>query len=225
MSRLSDLTAKVASIPAKITESTIVGQLKHYSEKTAEAADKLDRATRGRSFAVLVFPHGDFSNISEKTAKATQAARVIKENAFNLSTIGKLDSHFAQLTDCASSAESTLKNQWKTMVKSRSDDYTKLVDVIVRIQLAPGPALRIALGRFSSLAEKPPLSLEAARSAKGALDAVVDKIREIGLAGEAGTFLIDVVAGRGDLKAIGKPDVRSFLDRYDLWTILKVALR
>jgi hypothetical protein len=48
---------------------------------------------------------------------------------------------------------------------------------------------------------------------------------EGGLGGKLGGFLTAVGEGRGDAKALLEPEVRAFLDKHDLWSVLAVSFR
>ena len=227
MIRLQHLRANILAIPDKRMRSDFVGTLRQYSEKAQAARSTLEDAVHGQNQVVYVFPEADLSDSNSKASKAISSARNLAGKVSKDPTVirGKgTDTSIANISSLADSSLSDLKSQWKKLVLGRTKAFRSLVAAAEEAKLQGSLRLRNLLDSLEAKAASLPLSREQAESTRQQLDDLVKFVGELGLEGDVGAFLISAASGTADPRALYNPEVKEFVERHDLWRLLRVKL-
>jgi hypothetical protein len=227
MTRLQGLRANILAIPDKRMRSDFVGTLRQYCEKVQKSRAMLENAVHGQKQAVYVFHDADVSESNTKASKAISAAKNLAEKIgkdFTLVQGKGTDKSVVTISDLAEASLNELKSQWRKLVLGRTRTFQTLVQAAKEANLEGSEMLRILLSSIEGKATIPPTTFEQAEEIKRQLDDLSKSISDIGLEGEVGAFLISAAKGTADPQALYKPAVKEFIERHDLWRLLRVSL-
>ena len=226
MSTLKGLKIKIELIPEKRRKANLVGKLSRYGKMVADARDTLVRSLEAKKHALVVFPDGNFVKTMQQAQRATAIATKLRNRlSKDLGAIEKSDDEFTAISDHAKAAHNALKDQWNSLIIGKIQDFENLVKATKEAGLEGSQKLDQTLTRLSEQGSNPPMNDGAAIRAKAILDSLVSSVRGLGLEGEAGQFLVDASAGKGDPQALYKPEIKHLIDKYKLWSLLRVKLR
>jgi hypothetical protein len=226
MTKLQELRTNILAIPDKRMRSDFVGTLRQYCEKARTSRTALENAIRGQNQIAYVFE----ADLSDSISKASKAISTAKNLASRVSKDPKIiqgrgtDTSIANISSLADSALSDLKSQWRKLLLGRIRTFRSLVEAAEEAKLQGGLRLRNLLDSMEERANNPPFSHEQAEATKQQLDDLVRSISAIGLEGEVGAFLISAANGSANPQALYNPEVKEFIDRHDLWRMLRVKL-
>jgi hypothetical protein len=123
-------------------------------------------------------------------------------------------------------ARKALRERWRAFVEVTKRDYGVLERAGREAQLGGAAGLESALLAFDSVANIPPPTTGAAQKVREHLEALRIAVRDLGLAGEVGDFMVAAAEGRADPRDLYKPSVKEFLDgRPEVWRLLTVKLQ
>ena len=227
MNRLQDLRCNILAIPDKRKRSDFVGRLRQYSKMVQNARIDLEKTICGQKHIAHVFFDADLSGSSNRTLKAISTARNLANKVtkdLEAITRRSTENSVANIISLAESSLNELKIQWKKLVLGRSRTYQNLVEAAKEANLEGSMRLKNMLSSIEEKAANLPLTLDQAERIKQQLSDLVKSISELGLEGEVGDFLIRAAEGSADPKELYKPAVKEFIERHDLWRLLRVRL-
>lgn len=227
MSRWLELKKKIESIPEKERRKNLVGKLAHYNQKTTQAYDSLVWSVRTQQCVRSIFPNGGFQRSVEQTRKASNVARTLQKKLVKQIEAIKedaLDKQFLAIDEFAKAAQRNLKEQWNDLLARKIADFEKLVNAASGANLAGSKSLTGILNRLRAQIVNPPHHDDAAKRIATDLETLENSVGTLGLKGRAGEFLMAAAAGQGNPKDLGDPEIVAFIERYNLWSLLKVKL-
>ncbi len=181
----------------------------------------------GRRNAHQVFPEEIPPDPSDKARQAARSAgTLLRKLAKDQSFIEKSNvaTSLAGINDTVLSSYNAFKSQWKNTILAKTEVFVGLVEAAKEAKLEGSDSLGSLLGLIMAKANEPPASEEQARVIRGKLDDLVKGIAALELEGEGGKFLIEAANGSADARALFKPEVEQFINRFDLWKLLRVRL-
>jgi len=227
MSNLLSLKDKILSITGKRQRSDLVGKLRQYSEKMKKANNLLEKEVNGRKQSLYVSPESDFSESAGKVAKASRiAGNISTKLSSDPNVIEKktTDTSLVNISDLADSSHTILKNQWKNLIQGQVATFESLVTAAKEAKLEGSIRLESLLLSIKGRAQNPPATREEAEKIRQELDALIKTVSELGLEGEVAKFLVNAAAGKGDPQALYIPEVKQFIERFNLWHLLQVKI-
>lgn len=227
MNRLKKLRADILSIPDKRMRSDFVGTLQQYCDRIQKARSTLEIAVNGQSQVVSVFPESDLSDSIDKASKAISTARNLATKVDKDPKVisGKaVENSLANISSLADSSLNSLKIQWKKLVQGKIRAFKSLIGAAEEANIHGSIKLRMLLDSLEEKATTPPSSREQVKATKQQVEDLVNSIIDIGLEGEVGAFLISAANGLGDPRILFKPAVKEFVERHNLWGLLRVRL-
>lgn len=227
MNHLQSLRADILSIPDKRKRSNFVGTIRQYSDRAKKSRDSLKNAVHGQKHVALIFPENGLLDSVNKASKAISTARSLvgKVSRDPNAIQGKAaDTAIANIASLADSSLNDLRTQWKRLVLGKIQAFQSLVKAAEEAKLQGSSKLRTLIDSLGERANTPPYSIEQAEIVKQQLDDLVTSLSAIGLEGEVGIFLIDAAKGSANPQALFDPVVKEFVERHDLWRLLRVKL-
>jgi len=227
MLKLHELKVRIESIPEKRRRKNLVGKLQQYNQMTTQAREVVTACSRGQRYAKLVFPDGDFQRIAEQTRKAANVARRLRKKiAENMDAIETKASNdqFISIGDSARFAHATLKDRWGQLIVRKVADFENLVKAARGANLEGNLSMVEIMRRLSESAGTPPTNEQAAQRIVADINRLDESVSTLGLKGRAGQFLVDAAAGRGNPQDLLAPEVKEFIEQYELWGLLTVRL-
>ena len=228
MNNLAALREKILSIPPKRQRQDLVGSLRQYNEKAQKASGILRTVVNGRNLVSQVFPDGQFSESVDKVRQAARSAgNLLKKLEKDPGIIEKrsFDKLLAGINELALSSLGPLKIQWKKLVSGRIQAFAGLVAAAAEAKLEGSTDLENLLHSIEARMNEPPVSEEQAVSIRNDLDDLVKGVAALELEGPGGLFLIEAAKGAADPRALYEPEIRQFIEKFDLWRLLRVRLQ
>lgn len=227
MNDLQRLKVDILSIPDKRKRSDFVGTLRQYSEKVQKARANLENVVQGQKHVEHVFPENGLSDCVSKASKAISTAKnLITKLTRNPNVIQAkaTDTAIANIGSLADSSINDLRTQWKKLLIGKLRTFLSIVEAAEEAKLQGSSKLRNLLDSLKERANTPPFSCEQAEEVKRQLEDLVNSISDIGLEGEVGDFLINAANGSADPRTLFDPVVKDFVERHNLWHLLRVRL-
>lgn len=228
MSNLVTLRDKILSIPDKRKRQDLVGTLRQYNEQAQKSSGLVRKVVAGRECAVEVFPDEQFTEPYEKLKQAARSSvSLLRRIEKNPDTIEKrkFDKVLADINDFAQLSNNTLKAQWKKLISERTHAFTAIVKAAKEANLKGSTKLQELLSSIEARINEPPISKELAVSIRSSLEELVRGVAVLGLEGSVGYFLIEATKGNADPRSLYDQEIRSFIERFDLWKLLRVKLQ
>jgi hypothetical protein len=227
MNRLQQLQQKLEAIPSKRKQSTLVSALARYSSRVGAAAATLAQSTESEIHVRTVFPDLVTGSAEENRGKAKRVAvRLEKRLSSNIHAVedSRTDSEVSDLTSYASKAEESVRTRWKGALTTKLQGYEALVTAASQAGLSGDRTAMMALTYLKAQTD-PPATIAAVESIRASLEKLTESVADLGLEGEAGKFLVAAAGGRGDPRALQKPEVQRFIEQHNLWHLLVVTFQ
>jgi hypothetical protein len=103
-------------------------------------------------------------------------------------------------------------------------DFENLVKAARGANLEGNLSMVEIMRRLSESAGTPPTNEQAAQRIVADINRLDESVSTLGLKGRAGQFLVDAAAGRGNPQDLLAPEVKEFIEQYELWGLLTVRL-
>ncbi|MHC2088759.1 hypothetical protein [Methylobacterium sp. CM6244] len=228
MSKLLDLVAKLESIPTKERHADVVGGLTKLCEAVERgAADATDLLSAARN-ATAVTGRDEYAAVGIAAQRVVGPARRMRRNVERKPEEAwskRGDDLMITIGDGVRAARKALRDRWQAFVDTTKRDYGVLAGVGHEARLAGAAGLSSALQAFDTAATSPPTTAAAAQKVRERLEALRTAVRDLGLEGEAGRFMVAAAEGRADPRDLYKPAVIAFLDSHPgVWDLLRVKL-
>ncbi len=222
---LRDVIVKIDSFPEKKRRTNLVGKLSQYGKLAATAHTTLTETLTVQSHARIAFPDSNFQKLLDDAKDAaTTARRLHKKLSDDIWNIEKADEQFTRISEIAKSSDRLIKNKWKDLIEKKVQDLESMVRVAKEANLSGSAQLQHFLDEVRKQSNNPPKTLEVAERVKGYLDNLIACVAELGLEGATGKFLVDAASGKGNPKDLCNPEIEAFINRHDLWRLLRVKL-
>jgi hypothetical protein len=229
MSKLLELIDTVRSIPSKERHADNVGALSKLCEAVERGTAELANCHATARNAAAVMARDEFSGVGTATAKVARSARLLRRDlevkpAESWSKRG--DDLMMTITEQLAGAKKLLRDRWRAFVDATKRDYGALARAGREAKLPGAVGLENTLQKFEAAASNAPSTAAAAERVKQDLELIRKAIRELGLTGEVGSFMVAAAEAGANPQDLYKPEIRDFLDaRPDIWRLLSVQLR
>lgn len=223
------LEAKASLERLKILEDNVkrAALVLQFNGKCEEAQKNLNFALVGSVHIKVVFPGWSETSVNGSIRVAVKAAKrlhaSLKESIDYIDN-NKCETAVTSLREYADAAQKTLRNQWQSLVNHEIEKYGRLAAAAKHLGSARADALQRAIGLLRGFLTQPPQTADAAGLAKAALDTLIQTVRELGLEGAAGAFLIAAGGSGASLRDFEKEGVRDFIEKWKLWKLFNVKL-
>jgi hypothetical protein len=202
--------------------------LQRYIEVIGEVEGDLSSSIRMSRHSKQVFPG---INVKKVDAHAKRAADMSKQLHRGLAKdsksveTAKTETSIANIKEAARSARTEIQARWAEQITIKVEGYSSLVGAANEAKLGGSTKLQRTLAELLAKAYSPPVEDGEAEAVNLLFRRLVEDVSGLGLSGDAGNFLVQAAAGKGDPKWLEKPEVRAMLDKHNLWRILHVTLR
>lgn len=216
----------LSSLPTKRRNKNLVLNLKKFSELAERSRDLLAVSTAGCERAKLVFPAIELSNATEKISSARRKAKTcLREVSQNLEAVAKIgfENRLIEMKDHAAASIKPINDAWQKQVQDVLKPYEILVTIVAERQLKGSGRLISTLGAIRSAQNELPTTNKAALQIKQHISDLPEIVSSLGLTGKVGEFLIAVSRKLGNPRDLDNQVIRDFLDKYGLWSSLRVS--
>jgi hypothetical protein len=204
----------------------LVGNLKRFSEVAERSRELLALSTAGSARAKLVFPDIELSNAAEKISSARKKAKsCLREVSQNLDAVAKIgfENRLIEMKDHSGASIRPITDAWQKRVQDILRPYEILVTIVAERKLKGSETLIATLGVIRSVQNELPDTNRAAIQIKQHISDLPGIVSSLGLTGKVGEFLIAVSRGLGSPRDLENLEIRDFLDKYGLWSSLRVS--
>ncbi len=227
MSTLSELVARLSSIPEKERRATQISEMVAVREKLAISANNAE-ALRELSTALAAIKGLDFlEKVQQGLAIASTTAGRLKTRIEGGAGFERkrVDEALTTINERLESASATVVKGWRSLIDEQQRRFKPLVDAAARAGLPGADALTDSIIRLEAWRDSPPTTVQQANAYLVDTATVPTAVANLGLEGKAGKFMIDASNGRAKARDLQDPEVIAFLDSYPaVWTILKVGM-
>lgn len=226
MSTLSDITKRLEELPEQKKRKTLNNDVQTLTARLVEIHAKLSDASNRRANAQLVFPDEGFHKTAAAVrAAARQAANLKKALVKDFSDVGSraTENKVTRLGDRAKHGEADLSRTWPTLIQRQLKSYQAIAEVAAN--LPGGAVLAEIMQRLRQYADKPPAIRQTAESISEDFAGLKEAVENLGLAGEAGKFLIKAAKGTADPRDLFKEEIREYFEEKGLWHVLAVTIK
>lgn len=227
MSRISDLVAKLATIPDKEKRATQLGDMVAVRDKLKASAENADRL-RVLNAALEKVEGADFvPRAGQGLAQAANAANKFKARFANGAGFErkKADEALTAINERIEAALNVVEKGWQTLVDSQGLRFKPLAEAAERAELTGAEHLKAAIDQIAAWRDQPPATPQAAAAFVADAERIPASITQLGLEGRAGLFMVAAANGRGRAKDLQDFDVLKFLNEHPaVWSMLKVSL-
>jgi hypothetical protein len=115
-------------------------------------------------------------------------------------------------------------DEWGGLIRQFLENYQTLVNTSVTLRLPGSKGLRDSVARLANAINEPPKDDDTANTVKNEIEGLTRSVQSLGLRGSAGVFLSAAANGAGNPRDLYRSEVRDFIDKNDLWPLLKVKL-
>jgi len=219
-----DLGARIKALPARRMGYQRIGKLNRYLDIARDAEQRMQRAEAIRTGAQTAFPEFVQEPARRAAQRASDKSRALLSQLTEVDKLDEevIDNLFTALKEEARKGEAELRKEWRRQIEETVDRFGLLARAASRTGLAGGKGLEEALNRIRNAVDEVPSDVAGFRRD---LDAVVTAVGQLGLEGPVGEFLGAVTNGEGDPRSLADGPVQAFLEKHDLWALLKVVFR
>ncbi|MFW2231188.1 hypothetical protein [Rhizobium sp. CRRU65] len=227
MSILSELIARLSTIPDKEKRATQISEMIAVRGKLAISADVAE-GLRGLSTALGAIEGLDFvEKAKQGLTVASSAANRLKIRMDGGAGFERkrVDEALTTINERLEIASSAVAKGWKALIDEQQRRFKPLADAAERASLPGADSLKASLVRLESWRDLPPGTIQQTADYLADTAGIPAAVANLGLEGKAGKFMIDASNGRAKARDLHDPEVVAFLDNYPaVWTILKVGM-
>lgn len=227
MTRITDLTERMALIPGKVSRAVEINGMTTVRDKLLEAADQTEEL-RNLAEAFSKLESLEISNrIAEGLAQASKAAQRWKSHVEGGKAFDRkdADSRLIAINERLDQASNAATKGWRATIDDQTKKYQPLAEAAERAGLPGASALDAAIEKIATWREAPPATIDDATEYLAQAGRVPAAIATLGLEGKAGRFMVEASDGRAKAKDLQDPEVLAFLTEYpSVWAMLKVRL-
>lgn len=216
----------LGSLPGKTQNKNLVGKLRKFAELSERSRDSLASAIDGSAKVRLVFPSAQITAVEEKVSNAKKKARAsLKELSQSIDAVSKasFETRVIDMKDHATSSVKPVLEAWQRYLEDSISPYERLAQIVEERQLTGGEALTRALASLRKARTEMPATDADALAIKALINDMPEVLRSLGLSKVVGNFLVAVAEGRGSVRALENAEIREFLDRYEMWDVLRIS--
>lgn len=225
MSTIKELTERLEALPGRRKQAEQIALLAKF-EGLVRASHLDLAATLGEQVnARVVFPDLDLKKFE---GHRREVGKVAKRLATRLRATTEAiateatENGVREIREGCSKAKTVLRGVWAERVSARSAELRPLLDVAREARLA-GSEMTAALSQLEGQ-QVPPADLATATRLSASMTLMIKSVSALGLEGSIGAFLAAAVRGEGRAAELAVPEIRDFLDRHNLWPMLRVRL-
>lgn len=230
---MSDLESRkwlreaLQSLPEKTRKRTLTGALSRYADIAERARDSFQATIATANLVLRVFRDAQFPNLADRITKASESARSCNRDlskSADAVTKKSFDNRVIAIKDFAAASGKPVAESWEKLIIQEIATYEQVGRIAADRGLPGGTDFNEKLKTLRERAAKPPVNPTDADAVGSKLRDIPKDIKALGLTGKAGKFLISAAEGRGIAKDLEVAEIREMLDRYQLWTSLRVSL-
>ena len=217
----------LVSLPAKTKNKNLLGRLQQFSQSATKVKQTLSGSLEVSKRLLSVFPDAELNSLAPKVSEIKRKAKSAhRDLTGNVDVVSKtsFESKMIEMDEAAASTVKPLSDLWQKRIDEAVTPYIRLSQAVADLKLKGSGELQKHLNALQATRTRLPSSDEEALATKDRLQALPAVIGTLGLTGRAGKFLVAVADRNGDAKDLDDPEIREFLDRYDLWGSLRVSL-
>jgi hypothetical protein len=227
-SHLAELRSRLLRFPDRRDAAKRVDTLRQASVFAADLRAAFARVSERQNYLAVVFADADLTAVTRQQQVVREKAAALLQMIDQSSRPADFDPQ-KQLTDlgrAVQGADTLIGREWLARIEAIASKYNRLSSALQRAGVTGSADLFNVVGRVRDMSA-PPDSEAHARRVKADIESVGPTLARLGLEGGLGSsvggFLIAVSEGKGNPKLLLDPEVRAFLDRHDLWSVLTVS--
>jgi hypothetical protein len=212
--RLDRLIAELRGLPDLDNRQSIVGRLRAIKMRIDVATRQVNQAKLGRSGLKSIAGSGTGSNDNSTFKKLEEATQDLLDFVRNGRVTPGSKRDETLTTNIADAADRLFKSanvDWTDYFAERNDGFCKLASAATEANLNGARDLENAVEALTRLTQTIPLSPEGVSTAGEALAKVREAIKDLGLEGRAGQFLVAAVQEVATLEMVQAEEVQRFL--------------
>jgi len=228
MSKLLKLVEHLESIPQKERHANIVGALVILCRSVEEGTASLKDIASAARNASTIIGRDELAAVKSAIGKTVRPARKLRkaiERRPEEALSPRADEVMTIVNEQVRSSKKALNDKWRVFVDGTKRDYGALASVGREARLTGAANLAFALQAFETATNALPTTAVSAQKVRDRLDGLKGAVRDLGLEGDVGVFMVAAAEGRADPQDLFKPSVKAFLDsRPEVWRLLKIKL-
>jgi len=226
-SSLQSIKARIDALPAKRAYVDTVGTLQAFADLASEAATSLRLTQANEDRVRAIFPNASVDAATRPVEKAVLVAQRLlpKLTTPDAASGREVDKRLTTIREHAQSAANAVDAEWNAQVGRKVADHKAIAAAASQARVSGGAEFQLVVGRLERQATHIPQTDNEIEIVRADLDALTSSIGKLGLEGKARDFLISVAERRGNPAHVIDPEVRAFLEKHNLWSVLVVSFR